>query len=124
MATTLYFSRPVFTWDLDWSTSPVQRLDYDIQEVGYGLKETLLWGDQTHVIRGWTAEVPLDSGEAISEFDAWTAALRGRLVGFWLPAPEQAFRIVAATSPTQFDIEAAGLTATFEDGPELHLWFT
>jgi hypothetical protein len=124
MPATLYFSRPVFTWDLDWSTSPVQRLDYDIQEVGCGLKETLLWGDQTHVIRGWTAEVPLDSGEAISEFDAWTAALRGRLVGFWLPAPEQAFRIIAATSPTQFDIEAAGLAATFEDGPELHLWFT
>jgi len=50
-----YLSRPVFAWDLDWTTSPVQRLDYDVQEVGDGLKEELLWGDQTHVIRSWTA---------------------------------------------------------------------
>jgi hypothetical protein len=65
----------------------------------------------------------LDSGEAIAEFDAWTAALRGRLTGFWLPAPEQAFAVVAELSPTQLDIEAAGLAETFADGPEIHLWF-
>jgi hypothetical protein len=65
----------------------------------------------------------LDSGEAIAEFDAWTSALRGRLTGFWLPAPEQAFQLVAEVSPTQFDIEAAGLAETFIDEPEVHLWF-
>ncbi len=119
-----YRSRPVFSWDVDWSTSPIQRLDYDIQEVGYGLKEALLWGDQTHVIRSWSAEVPLDSGAAITEFDLWTESLRGRLVGFWLPAPEQAFRIVAAISATQFDIEACGLATALGEGPEVHLWFT
>lgn len=105
---TTYLSRPVFGWDVDWTSSPVQRLDYDLQEVGRGLKGALFWGDQTHVTRSWSAEVPLDSGAAIAEFDAWTEALRGRLVGFWLPAPEQAFRIVAGISPTQFDIEACG----------------
>jgi len=121
---TTYLSRPVFTWDVDWASSPVQRLDYDIQEVGHGLKEELLWGDQTHVIRSWSAEVPLDSGAAITEFDDWTESLRGRLIGFWLPAPEHAFRIVAGISSTQFDIEACGLVEAFTDGPEVHLWFT
>ena len=119
-----YLSRPVFAWDLDWTTSPVQRLDYDVQEVGDGLKEELLWGDQTHVIRSWTAEVPLETGAAITEFDDWTEALRGRLIGFWLPAPEQAFRIVSGISETQFEIEACGLAEAFGDGPEIHFWFT
>jgi hypothetical protein len=114
----------VFTWNVDWASSPVQRLDYDIQEVGHGLKEELLWGDQSHVIRSWSAEIPLDSGAAIAEFDDWTEALRGRLIGFWLPAPEQAFHIVAGISGSQFDIKACGLAESFNDGPEVHLWFS
>lgn len=120
---TTYLNRPVFAWEVDWSSRPAQRLDYGLQEVGHGLKEELLWSDQAHVARGWSAEVPLDSGEAIAQFDAWTAALRGRLTGFWLPAPEQAFMVVGGVSPIQFDIEAAGLAETFTDGPEVHLWF-
>lgn len=119
-----YLSRPVFTWGVDWTTTPVQRLDYAVQEVGLGLKEELLWGDQRHVARGWSAEVPLDGGDAIAGFDEWTEALRGRLVGFWLPAPEQAFTLVAGISATQFDVEARGLTATLPEGPEVHLWFS
>jgi hypothetical protein len=121
---TTYLSRPVFGWDVDWTSTPVQRLDYDLQEVGHGLKEALFWGDQTNVIRSWSAEVPLDSAAAITEFDAWTEALRGRLVGFWLPAPEQAFRIVAGISGTQFDIEDCGLATSLADGPEVHLWLS
>ena len=118
-----YLSRPLFLWDVDWTESPVQRLDYDLQEVRFGLKEERFWGDQTHVVRGWSAEVPLDSGEAIADFDAWTAELKGRLVGFWMPAPEQAFQLVAPVTPTQFDIVACGLTDSLGEGPEVHVLF-
>src|SRR5690606_8316675 len=52
-----------------------------------------------------------------------TEDIQGRLVGFWLPAPEVAFRVVSGTSELTFDIEAAGLVDSFTGSPELHLHF-
>ena len=109
----VYLSRPVFTWDLDWSARPMRRIDFGIRELSYGLKEPLLWSDQEHVVNVWAAEITLDTAAEISAFDDFTEDLQGRLVGFWLPAPEVALRVASGVDEQTFDIVEAGLADSF-----------
>lgn len=119
-----YRERPVFEWPIDWSALPAGRIEYDLTEIALGFGAEAFYGDQEHAVQGWRFQVVLDTPEAIDTFDAFTAALQGRLIGFWLPTPVAAFRIVAGGTAGQCDIAAEGLAETWEDHPAVFVWFT
>ncbi|MCP5525017.1 MAG: phage BR0599 family protein [Verrucomicrobiales bacterium] len=119
-----YRERPVFGWPIDWATLPQSKLEYDLREVAIGFGTHAFYGEQDAVIRGWRFVCWLDDGAAIQEFEDFFDGLNGRLIGFWLPTPEAAFRIVAGVDATRFKIEACGLATWWEDHPCAYLWLT
>lgn len=119
-----YLGRPVFEWSLDWARSRPGSHDFEQREVAVGFGSEAVFSDQTEVIRGWAGQVWLGNLAAIEGFDAFTAALQGRLVGFWFPAPQAAFQIIAGASATQCDIQGEAFAATFGDRPGTLVWLT
>ncbi len=120
----IYLGRPVFTFEIDWSRLPSARFEYDLRalEIGFGPPEfTPL---QDHVVHGFQFEVLMDSPEAIAAVEAFFDAIEGRLRGFWLPGPQEAFRITAPVDATSFDIAAQGLAQRFGEHPATHVLFT
>lgn len=119
-----YRDRPVFTWSLDWSREVDGHSEFDLREVVAGFGTPGQFADQTQVIRGWSGQVWLDTLDQIEAFDAFTATAAGRLIGFWFPTPQAAFRILRAVSPIACDIEGEAFAAAFADRPATFVWFT
>jgi hypothetical protein len=119
-----YRTRPVFETTIDWGDPVNKSFTYDLKEVAdVGFNKSFFTSLQVDTIQGYEFTLRLLSDEAIADVDAFTAALNGRLVGFWLPAPIETVQITAAVSSTQFDVVAQGLTATWQDHPDVHLYF-
>ena len=115
-------NRPVFDFDVDWSSVPRKQFSYDLNErtLGYALPryERL----QSHTTQGFSFQMLLESEAAIVAWDAFTAELKGRLGGFWCPSPFGALEIepdVAAND--QFLIKDQNLRAYYTDHPSTHL---
>lgn len=121
---TTYDDRPVWTWPTDWATLPTSRIEYDLRTLALGFGTDLLYGEQDHVVRGWQFVAWADSEAEIQELDDFFDDLTGRLVGFWLPTPEVAFRIVDGISGTQFTVADCGLADWWADHPDAYLWLT
>lgn len=119
-----YRDRPVFPWSLDWQTSQEGRFEFEQREVAAGFGAELIYSDQEKVVRAWTGRVWLDDLDQIEAFDAFTAALQGRLIGFWFPAPQAAFEIVSGVSGQQCDIAGEGFAARFDDQAGAYVWLT
>ncbi len=119
-----YIGRPIFQFQINWANDISRAFTYDLREVALGFGAEEFTSRQQYVASGWSVRVDLIDGSLITEFDAFTAALRGRLYGFWLPVPLEAMVITAAVSSTQFDITDQGLADSLTDSPDQHLYFT
>jgi uncharacterized phage protein (TIGR02218 family) len=117
-----YLGRPVFEFPVNWAAAPPRSFRYDLRPLTLGFGGPRFAPLQSHVVRGWELELVLDGAAAIAAFDTFTAALKGRLNGFWLPTPEAAMVIAAAVSTTQFDIQAQGLADAWSAHPAKYLW--
>ena len=116
-----YLTRPVFEFDTDWLARPGKTFRFDLRSLGLGFGAEVFAPLQTHVTQGYELSFTLQ-GEAIAEFDAFTAALTGRLNGFWLPVPMEGVQIVTADDASHFYIADQNLRATFADHPDIYLW--
>ncbi len=119
-----YLSRPVFTTPINWTDGVSQRLSYDLRELAIGFGAEVFAPLQTHVVHGFEFNVQLNTEMEILALENFFAALHGRLLGFWLPAPTEAVDIVSGISTTQFNITGQGFTDSWNDHPAVHLWFT
>ncbi|HEY1170229.1 MAG TPA: phage BR0599 family protein [Verrucomicrobiae bacterium] len=119
-----YLSRPIFTTPINWTDGASQRLSYDLRELAIGFGAEVFAPLQSHVVHGFEFSVQLNTETEILALENFFAALRGRLHGFWLPAPTEAVDIVEGISTTQFDIAGQGFAASWNDHPAVHLWFT
>lgn len=96
-----YSGRPVFPFEIDWATVPVARMEVALNTVDPGFGDVTFWKDQEHVIHGWQFGLPL-VGEQVAVCEQFFDALRGRLHGFWIQTPVQAFRVVAGSTTSVF----------------------
>ncbi len=123
-----YLDRPVFEFAIDWTRLPTARFEYDLRELEIGFGPVEFAPLQEHVVQGFQFEVLAQSPEEIAAVEAFFDGVKGRLQGFWLPGPQEAFRIVAfvgvTAETTEFDIEGQRLTQSWQDHPASHLWFT
>lgn len=118
-----YLGRPVFEFDVDWSPGVSKPFNYDLREVALGFGAEFFTSLQSNVVQGWKLATFLKTSADVQGFDDFFAALTGRLTGFWLPTPMQALQITASVSATSFDITDCGLRDTWEDHPDIYLWF-
>lgn len=119
-----YLSRPVFTTPINWTDGVSQRLSYDLRELVIGFGAEVFAPLQTHVVHGFEFNVQLNTEAEILALENFFAALHGRLLGFWLPAPTEAVDIVSGISTTQINITAQGFVDAWNAQPAVHLWFT
>ena len=123
-----YLDRLVFDFQIDWTRLPSARFEYDLRalEIGFGPPEFAPLQD--HVVHGFQFEVLMQSPEEIAAVESFFDSVKGRLQGFWLAGPQEAFRIAAfvgvTTETTEFNITSQGLAQTFGDHPATHLWLT
>jgi hypothetical protein len=78
---------------------------------------------QQHVIEIHAVTLLLETDAKIQIFDDFTAALAGRLNGFWLPKPMAVVEIVGNVAATQFTIRNQNLRDTWQEGVPLHFYF-
>ncbi len=119
-----YLTRPVFTTPINWTDGVSQRLSYDLRELQIGFGAEVFAPLQSQVVHGFEFSVQLNTEAEILALENFFAALRGRLHGFWLPAPTEAVDIVSGLSTTQFDIAGQSFAASWDQHPAMHLWLT
>lgn len=119
-----YSGRPVFTWAIDWSAAINRSISYDLRETSLGFGAEFFVATQTDTAQGWNFSLDFTSYADIAAIEAFTAALYGRVNGFWLPVPFEAMNIVGAVDATHFNIADSGLTAAWQDRPDIYLQFT
>lgn len=119
-----YLTRPVFEFPVNWAEQPSKPFLFDLRKLEIGFGTPFFNALQTHVVIGYDFALMLKSAAEIMEFDAFTAALNGRLAGFWLPAPFLTLKIVGAVSSTQFDITDQNLRDTLASHPDVYLWLS
>jgi hypothetical protein len=119
----IYLGRPVFLFDINWADPVNKSFLFDLAEVAIGFGAEVFSPLQQHVVQGHTVSCELKTIEDVDAFDDFTAALGGRLQGFWLPAPFAAVKFKAAVDATHFDIEDQGLRNTWNDHPDIYLAF-
>jgi uncharacterized phage protein (TIGR02218 family) len=124
-----YLTRPVFEFAIDWADPVNKAFSFDLRETPIGFGAEVFQSLQQYVVQGYQIVVDLNTDWAtgssqIQEFDDFTAALTGRLKGFWLPAPFEGMEITAGIAgQPQFDIKRQRLAETWRDNPDVHLWF-
>jgi hypothetical protein len=118
----MYLTRPVFEFPIHWNESPSKPLTFDLNKLEIGFGKPFFAALQSHVVQGYDFSLYLKSAAEIMAFDDFTAALTGRLAGFWLPAPFLTLEIIGAVSATQFDIADQGLRNTLATHPDVYLW--
>lgn len=123
-----YLDRPVFEFQIDWKRLPSAQFEYDLRELEIGFGPHAFAPLQDHVVHGFQFEVLLENPDEIAGMEDFFDGVKGRLQGFWLPGPQEAFRVVAfvaiGTGTTDFDIAGQGLTQTFGDHPATHILLT
>lgn len=121
---TTYLSRPVFDFDVNWSSAPHKEFSYDLREIGLAFafpRYERLQSFTTHAIE---FEMLLESEAAIKAWDDFTAELKGRLGGFWFPSPFAAMHLEPDISANdQCMIKDQNLRAWVGDHPAQHLAF-
>jgi hypothetical protein len=120
----IYLDRPVFDFEIDWSRLPSARFEYDLRALEIGFGPPAFAPLQDHVVHGFQFEVLMDSPNRIAAVESFFDSVQGRLQGFWLPGPQEAFRIVAPVDASNFDIASQGLAQTFGEHPANHVLFT
>jgi uncharacterized phage protein (TIGR02218 family) len=118
-----YLTRPVFEFAIDWSDPVSKAFAFDLRQVRLGYNAPVNTTLQSHVGQGFNVSVQLRDAAAIAEFDAFTDALTGRLVGCWFPAAFEGMQIKNVVSTTVFDIADQGLRNTLLDHPDQYLFF-
>src|SRR5262245_61302335 len=118
-----YLGRPVFEFAIDWSDPVNKVFDYDLRAVAAGFGVPTFNPLQSHTVQGFEVTLQLASHDAINQYDAFIDALSGRLIGFWLPAPFMAGEIVNVVDTTHFDIRDRKLASTWNEHPDVYLFF-
>lgn len=118
-----YLSRPVFEFAVNWAGNVSRSFSYDLREIPIGFGAQIFTGRGQNVINGWALPMELPTEADIVAFETFTDALKGRLLGFWLPVPMVGMEIAAAISATEFDIVDQGLRDTWTETPDIHLAF-
>lgn len=118
-----YLGRPVFTFPINWTTQPTLDFSYDLNSLALGNSPLTYQPNQSHTIQGFEFAVLLGSEEEIIAYDTFTAQLRGRLAGFWIPSPSFEAEIVGGLTDSSFLIKDQGLRVSYQDHPALHLSF-
>jgi hypothetical protein len=118
-----YLGRPIFIWAIDWSAAIARNISYDLRETSLGFGAEFYFPTETFTAQSWDFSSTLYGAAAITAVDEFTASLSGRLNGFWLPVPFEAFQIVAAIGANSFKIKFCNLTATWQDRPDIQLSF-
>ena len=119
-----YLSRPVFLFRPNWADAVSRSVTFDLRATGLGFGAEYFSPTQTYTVNGWKFSLLLQSAGEIAAFDAFTAALAGRLTGFWLPIPFAAARILSGADTTHFTIAGQQLAVYWDDRPDVHLFFT
>ena len=118
-----YLGRPIFIWAVDWSQAVSRNIGYDLRETALGFGAEFFVPTENHTAQAWDFTVTLYGSATIAAMDDFTAGLAGRLNGFWLPVPFEAFQIIAGISATQFKVKFCNLTNTWQDRPDVYLAF-
>ncbi len=118
-----YLNRPIFTFPVNWADKVNAEFSYNLREVDLGFGAEDFAPTQTDVVHGFDLSLFLKGADFFA-FDNFTAALKGRLLGFWLPGPFEAFKIAGGVSTTQFDIADQDLAQTLANHPSQYLWLT
>jgi hypothetical protein len=116
-----YLTRPVFELPVNWAGNISRSFSYDLRDVPIGFGAEIFTGRGLYVVNGWTLPLELPTEADIVAFEEFTDALKGRLLGFWLPVPMVGMEVAAAVSATQFDIIDQGLRDTWTETPDIHL---
>ncbi len=123
-----YLDRPIFEFEIDWTRLPSTGFEYDLRALEIGFGPPAFAPLQDDVVHGFQFEVVLQDPDAIASVEAFFDAIKGRLQGFWLPGPQEAFRIVDFVGVTagtiEVDISGQGLAETFGDHPATHVYLT
>lgn len=120
-----YLSRPVFDFRVNWATTPRHSFSYDLRERSLGFASVRGEPLQAHTVSGFELRLELASEAEIDAFDTFTAALKGRLHGFWIPSPFTQFNIQPGiASNFLFQIQDANLRDWLAEHPATHIQFS
>lgn len=119
----VYLSREVWDWELNW-VEPVQGMSYDLRPLVLGFGRPEFSPLQKHVARSWRVKFRLNSPAEIAAYETWSAALKGRLKGFWFPEPTAAGRILSSSGAGSMDIAGQGWSLIWDQEVRLHVLLT
>jgi uncharacterized phage protein (TIGR02218 family) len=119
-----FLGQPVFLFNADWGTAVTRSVQFELrpEDIGYGIE--FFTPTQSWTVNGWSFSVDLPDAPTLASYDAFTAALVGRLSGFWLPVPVAAAAITAGTSTSVFSVTAQSLSTYWNARPATYLLFT
>ena len=72
----MYLSRPIFTWPINWKTSPALEFQYELNEILLGFASPRYERSQAHTVHGFEFELLLEAEEAAIAFDGRLLRLR------------------------------------------------
>lgn len=120
-----YLGRPFFNFPVNWATAPAQQCSYNLNEIQLGFAIPRMEPLQLNTAQGFQFSILLENETAISAFDDFVDGTFGRLTGFWIASPFDAFEILGAGGDANhFYIRNQGLAAFFEDHSCRQLSFT
>lgn len=120
---TTYQSRPVFDFRINWADQPEPSFSYDLRQHSNDWGPLRFLSLQRFIVRGWKFGLNLNSIAEIIAFETFCDVTKGRLNGFWFPAPNNLATIVSGTGD-QLVIEDIKLRDTWDAGAPLHVWIT
>lgn len=106
-----------------WTRSVGKSFAFDLREllIGFGLGS---FGPlENHVAHGWEFSVLLEGDTEIKKWDCFTASLRGRANGFWMPDAQCVFEIVSAPAADTLQVKDSGLAETWAASPDAYVIF-
>ena len=107
-----YLDRPIFEFEIDWTRLPSTGFEYDLRALEIGFGPPAFAPLQDDVVHGFQFEVLLQDPDAIAAIESFFDAIKGRLQGFWLPGPQEAFHIVDFVGVTAGTIEIDAVEPT------------
>jgi uncharacterized phage protein (TIGR02218 family) len=118
-----YLSRPVFTFRPNWRSTPTPSFSYDLRAISNDWGPLAFAMLQQKVVRGWEFGLSLNTIAEIVAFETFCDATKGRLNGFWFPAPE-ALALIISGSGDEIVIQDQDLRSTWDATGKvpLHVW--
>lgn len=125
MSLTLYLNRPVFTAFVNWASAPLKTFTYDLRELQIAFAAPRYERLQNHTVQGYECEVAFRTEADLVAWEEFSAALKGRLGGFWLPVGLAACKVASVEPATeQFAVAGQALRDWRSDHPGCsHLCF-